>query len=415
MKDQIPQLNESQRLQLLRKVTSLVRKKHFNPAFAGMDWFALAEEQTPAILQSKTPLEFEELMQRLVSELKTSHTGFAHRSFRRMPAKQAINATFMRCETGLGIRWIFQDVHPGGPADKAGIEPGDILIKIGDHEIVPPEQPVFRMNSEVIATVLKGNQSSKEVQFDIPSPKFLKPPIGEPDIVNHRLLGDGIGYIKITMFPGIVGIDVANDIDKAVAELKNCQRMIIDLRGNVGGGIGGLRLMSYLTPGKMPVGYSLTRARAENGYKREELVQFDKIPSRKRSLFSLAFRYAFVDKSIAVVTEGLGAQPFHERVVILVNEHSASASEMIAAFAVENRLATIIGTKTPGRLLTGSTFRLGHGFYLGLPTASYLTWKGNLIEGRGITPDIVVENQYEFLKTGKDCQLEAAIEKVKTF
>jgi carboxyl-terminal processing protease len=171
--------------------------------------------------------------------------------------------------------------------------------------------------------------------------------------------------------------------------------------------------MSYLTPGNVPVGYSLTRTRAEKGYKKEELVQFDKIPSRKRSLFGLALRYAFVDKSIAVVTEGLGSQPFHGRVVILVNEHSASASEMIAAFAIEKKLATIVGTKTPGRLLTGSTFRLGHGFLLGLPTASYLTWQGNLIEGKGVAPDIIVENRYEMLKAGIDSQLGAGIEKLK--
>jgi len=161
----------------------------------------------------------------------------------------------------------------------------------------------------------------------------------------------------------------------------------------------------------MPVGYSLTRTRPEKGYNREELVQFDKIPSRKRSLFWLALRYAFVDKSIAVVTEGLGAKLFHGRVVILVNEHSAS--EMIAAFAVGNKLAVIVGTKPPGRLLTGSNLRLGHGFLLGLPTASYLTWQGNLIEGQGVTPDIIVENQYELLKTGTDCQLDAAIEYIK--
>jgi carboxyl-terminal processing protease len=64
------------------------------------------------------------------------------------------------------------------------------------------------------------------------------------------------------------------------------------------------------------------------------------------------------DKSILVVTEGFGSQRFHGRAVILVNEHTSSAGEMVAAFAAENRLATIIGAKAPGRLLSGRTFRV---------------------------------------------------------
>jgi len=63
--------------------------------------------------------------------------------------------------------------------------------------------------------------------------------------------------------------------------------------------------------------------------------------------------------SQAEVTEGSGPQRFHGRVIILVNEHTASAGEMVAAFAEENKLATIVGTKTPGRLLSGSTLGPG--------------------------------------------------------
>ena len=70
-------------------------------------------------------------------------------------------------------------------------------------------------------------------------------------------------------------------------------------------------------------------------------------------MFWLAARYAFVEKSTLVVTEGLGERRFHGRVVLLVDEHTASAGEMVAAFAEENNLATIVGTKTPGRLLSG--------------------------------------------------------------
>jgi C-terminal processing protease CtpA/Prc len=78
----------------------------------------------------------------------------------------------------------------------------------------------------------------------------------------------GIGALKAAGFPGQVGIDVAREIDEAIGNLRDCTRLIVDLRGNPGGGAGGLRLMSYLTPDKLPVGYSLTQQRVAKGFKR---------------------------------------------------------------------------------------------------------------------------------------------------
>jgi hypothetical protein len=168
--------------------------------------------------------------------------------------------------------------------------------------------------------------------------------------------------------------------------------------------------MSYLTPGKLEVGYSLTRKRKEKGYAREKLTRFGHIPSRKSTLLWLALRYGFIDHSVLVVTEGLGPQRFHGRVIILVNEHTASAGEMVAAFAEENQLATIIGTKTPGRLLSGSAFKAGFGYIVGLPVAAYLTWQGQLIEGRGVSPNVAVEQVPEQLLAGEDPQMQKALE-----
>src|SRR5947209_5779877 len=83
---------------------------------------------------------------------------------------------------------------------------------------------------------------------------------------------------------------------------------------------------------------------------------------------------------------------------------------MVAAFVQENHLATVVGTKTAGRLLSGDRFNLGHGYLLGLATAQYLTWNGKLIEGSGITPDLEVSVDPEALWRGRDTQLEKALE-----
>jgi C-terminal processing protease CtpA/Prc len=131
-------------------------------------------------------------------------------------------------------------------------------------------------------------------------------------------------------------------------------------------------------------------------------------------LIWLALRYGFIDKSIVVVTEGLGPQRFHGRVVILVNQHTASAAEIVAAFAQENSLAMIVGMKTAGRLLSGTAFKVEHGYLLGLPVGAYLTWRGTMIEGKGVTPDVAVDLPYETLKQKRDDQLQKAIELAKT-
>jgi len=172
--------------------------------------------------------------------------------------------------------------------------------------------------------------------------------------------------------------------------------------------------MSYLTPGKLEVGYSLTRKRRERGYRREELTRFGGIPFHKVTLIWLAARYAFVEKSILVVTEGLGERRFQGRVVLLVNEHTASAGEMCSAFAEENNLATIVGTKTPGRLLSGTAYKVGHGYILGLPVAAYLTWQGRILENTGIIPKFSIELSQDALREGRDSQLEKAIDVAKT-
>jgi C-terminal processing protease CtpA/Prc len=96
-----------------------------------------------------------------------------------------------------------------------------------------------------------------------------------------------------------------------------------------------------------------------------------------------------------------------------VNEHTASAGEMVSAFAEENNLAVITGTKTPGRLLSGSAFKVGHGYILGLPVAAYLTWQGRMLENNGIIPKFQVDLSRDALRESRDTQLETAVEIAK--
>ena len=401
-------LTLDERTKIFDKVCHLVETKHFNPAMNGVDWNALAQGHRDQVLASSEPEAFEKEVQKLVAELKTSHTGFRHAGMRNIPARHAINATMQRISQNGSERWMFQDVHEGGPAYAAGIRPGDLLLANGKQEIRPPEDLTFSVGESVELTIEKLHGGQERLRLRLPVPKSNKHPVTAPDPVHAEKLADDIGLLKVAMFPGLIGVDVAKDIDRGVELLDGCSRLIVDLRGNTGGGIGGLRLMSYLTPAKLEVGYSLTRKRQQRGYRREELTRFGRIPSRKAALFWLAARYAFVEKSIVVVTEGLGERRFHGRIVLLVNEHTASAGEMVSAFAEENSLATIVGTKTPGRLLSGSAYKVGHGYILGLPVAAYLTWQGRMLENNGIVPKFSIELSRDALNEGRDTQLETA-------
>lgn len=394
------------------KVCELVEKKHFNPALNGADWSALLDNRKARILEADTIERYENEIQDVLNELKTSHTGFFDKSLRKVPARFSINATFQKVSLNGNTHWMFQDVHERGAAHTAGLEPGDVLLELNGEAIQPPQAPIFRVGEATNILVQRRSGENATMRLDVPAPKSKKRPINQPRPIAWSKLPGNIGLMKITMFTGAIGIDLAHDIDRAVADFRDCNRLIVDLRGNTGGGIGGLRLMSYLTPDKRPVGYSLTKKRAAKGYRREDLTQFGRIPSRKIGLLGLILRYGLIDKSIAVVTEGLGLQPFHGRVVILVNQHSASAAEMLAGFAQENHLAAIVGTKTPGRLLSGGAFKVAHGFVLALPTAGYFTWQGTLLEGKGIEPEHPIELTYEALRDGRDSQMEKAVEVV---
>ena len=125
--------------------------------------------------------------------------------------------------------------------------------------------------------------------------------------------------------------------------------------------VGSLRLMSYLTPGRVPIGYSMTKRGEDRGLHREQLPCLDKLPGNKLEMLKMAVRFMVLnrDRSVRLMTEGLGPQPFHGRVVMLINEHTASAGEMVAAFAAENRLASLVGTKPPARSSAARTSRSG--------------------------------------------------------
>ena len=409
------------RAKIISSLKKLVSERHINVTNPNQDyepWLALVDERTPRLVEVERE-DFEAGIGELLKALGSSHTAFFHQRRDSIPAPYSINATLRAIETVDGKRWMFVDVIEDGVAFQAGIRPGELLLSIDSQQIVPPQSANFRMGANHRVEIAAFNGSKREVPIGVPNRAAKdRPPMTEPRSLSHRFIAPDIGYVRVATFPGAVGQSFAKGLDHAIRELKvrGIQRLIVDIRGNIGGGLGSLRLMSNLCPRPLEIGYSLTRQRLRKGYRKEGLTRIGRIPATKAELLIMALRFKVFhrDRSMTLVTEGLGPQPFHGRIVILINEYTHSAAEMVASFAKQNRLATMVGTRTAGEVLGGANFKLPGGYILRMPVAGWYTWQGECIEGKGVEPDFVAENSAESLSDGADTQLDKALEVVKS-
>jgi C-terminal processing protease CtpA/Prc len=407
-------MTKTDRERCLTQVRELVKTKYYDPHFGGKNWGDIVEQHRSAVLSAETADSFEAASNSMLKELGSGALGILRQSSK-ISSRNAITASFRAVETPQdGRRWVFQDVAPGGPADRAGIKPGDTLLRIEANEVTPPTKPAFAMDTQTQIVIRHGASSGTEVvTLATPKAKHRDNPTAEPRAVLASV-NNGVGILKVSLFPGKLGIDFARDVSNAIEiNLKGIDALIIDLRGNPGGGAGGLRLMSLLTPDRLPIGYSLDRKLAESGYDKETLPRFGRMPQSKWEIPLLALRYAR-KKSVVLQTEGLGPRRFHGRVAMLVNEHTTCAAEMVALFAQERGLATIVGMPTPGRLVSHRGFDIGHGFTLIIPTAAYVSWMGTRLDGTGINPHIQSDWSYEeIVRENRDVQLERAHKAVR--
>jgi carboxyl-terminal processing protease len=407
-------LTQKQRKNILSNVRRRVLKHHFNVAGVNYDDWLTSFDRRAAELLTVQVDAFETSIQELLKGLGSSHTGFFHERPTRLLPQHTINATLGKFDQEQDQSWFFLDVFEEGPAHQAGIRPGDVLRQVDGVEYTPPDMPAFKTGTKHVLSVSAPNgTAARELSIEIPRQKGNKnlPPILPPKSISSSMIERGTGYLRITWFPGSMGLGFAKLLDAAIAGLKHqgCDRLIIDLRGNIGGGLGFARLASYLCPSRVPIGYSLTPKRQRNGYSPE---QFEHVvyPNSRIGLATTLARFALRDKSIFLLTQGLGPQPFHGNIAILVNEWTNSAAEMVTSFASENKLATIVGTKTAGNVLGAVNMKVGDGHWLRLPVFGWYTIGGKCIEGQGIAPNVQVDVQADELSAGIDRQMNTAQE-----
>ena len=273
---------------------------------------------------------------------------------------------------GLGIEVTMEDgvvkvITPlvDTPAFKAGVKSGDYIIKLGSKSVQGLElkDAVNLMRgkpgSTIILTIVrKGN--NKVLTFNLVREKI------EIKSVKSKLLDNQYGYVRLAQFQALTD----KDMKEAIAKLKkdaggSLKGMVLDLRNNPGG-----LLTSAIDISDAFLGHG-----SKND--KQELIVYTqgRLPGSKFTALSTN------------PTDILSNAPM----VVLINNGSASASEIVAGALKDNHRAIIIGTRSFGKGSVQTILPLDEKRGIKLTTALYFTPSGTSIQAKGITPDIVVE------------------------
>ncbi len=274
------------------------------------------------------------------------------------------------------------EVYEGSPAETAGIRAGDVITHIAGTSTA--NMPLDELSALIagqgdVAVELSYLRGSETVEVTVYS--------GEITVkhVKNSLLKENTGYISISMFSG----NCSEEFEEAIGQLKEngIKSLVIDLRNNPGGSL-------------------------------DIVVDVaDRLLGRGMRIVSVGSE----DSDDKDVYEA-GGKAIGIPVAVLVNESSASASEILAAAIQENGIGAVVGTRTFGKGIVQTTMPVeSTGGWLKLTTDAYYTPKGNNIHGVGITPDIYAELSEEYqnmeieqIEREQDAQLWAALNYVRS-
>lgn len=291
---------------------------------------------------------------------------------------------------GIGI-YIGQDKNgnsvvlspiKGSPAEEAGLEKGDIIAKVDDEDMLGK-------NPDIVSSKIKGEEGTKVNVSVYREDELLDFTIERAQIqvyhVESEVVEKGIGYVEILSFDE----NCDDELHEKIEEFRKqgIKKIIIDLRYNGGGLVeSATNMLDELIPKGAIQMYTVDKNGNEQVYR----------------------------------SNGNGYKGDLE-LAVLVNEYTASASEILSAALKENGKAKIVGTTSFGKGVIQTVFPLTNGARLKVTTEEYYTPEHNKLNHVGVEPDVVVEydeeqNEENMKKVGDvyiDNQIQAAIDALK--
>ncbi len=276
-----------------------------------------------------------------------------------------------------GVRVV--ECYEGGPGEKAGLKIDDVISAIDGEDITDKElSDVVNMicksgKDSVVLTVHRdGEENALEIETEISD-------VDLPSVF-EEMLDDNAGYIRITEFKGNTPENYLDAFDSL--KERGMDKLVIDLRDNPGGLLTSVcEILNHVLP--------------------EGLIVYteDKYGNREEETSE-------------------GKDPLEIPLAVLVNENSASASEIFAGAVQDYGIGKIVGTTTYGKGVVQSIRQLSDGSAVKLTVSNYYTPNGNSINKVGIQPDVEVKLDSELLNQDEishdeDNQLQAALDTLK--
>ena len=287
---------------------------------------------------------------------------------------------------GLGIEVGMEDgfvkvISPieDTPAFKAGLQSGDLIIKLDDKSTkgmtlndavkIMRGKPGTSLNVQIL-------RMGQDAPFDV---KITRAQI-KSQSVKAKLIQEDYGYIRVTQFQERTGEDVAKSINKLFDENKKpLNGLVLDMRNNPGG--------------LLNAAVAVSAAFIPEG----ELVVYTEGRAKDSKMHLTAIPENFVRDPKNNYIEKLPSEIKKTPLVVLVNNGSASASEIVAGALQDHKRALVVGTKSFGKGSVQSILPMNNGTAIKLTTARYFTPKGRSIQAKGIDPDIVVDDGFSGL------------------